>query len=314
MVRTWLSTDAEARNNRICGGGYKTKTGRRPKTHKRRPPQNRLEITLKWFERDYRPTQKQETTRFAVLNEFDQGLRFVHNPTKCTKTKSPSKSSRNHLKLVRTWLWTEAETRNSKICVYQQIWQGSSFCTFGRVMYKTNTLVKFENRKSCCFLLLRRSIIRNFKVISRNEQPGFAVLNEFDQGLRFVHNPTKSTKRRPLQNRLEITSTNVIVDRSRNEKQQDLRFSTNLTRVFVLYITLPKVQNEDPFKIVSKSLQNGSNVILRRSRNKEQQDLKQDLWLSRNFSTASVLYFTRLKVQIKSSWNYSKVGPNSILY
>ena len=31
-------------------------------------------------------------------------------------------------------------------------------------------------------------------------------MNEFDQGLRFVHNPTKSTKRRPPQNRLEITS------------------------------------------------------------------------------------------------------------
>ena len=25
-------------------------------------------------------------------------------------------------------------------------------------------------------------------------------MNKFDQGLRFVHNPTKSTKRRPLQN------------------------------------------------------------------------------------------------------------------
>ena len=67
---------------------------------------------------------------------------------------------------------------------------------------------------------------------------------------------------------------NVIVDRSRNEKQQDLRLSTNLTRVFVLYITLPKVQNEDPFKIVLKSLQNGSNVIVDRSRNKKQHDLR----------------------------------------
>ena len=75
---------------------------------------------------------------------------------------------------------------------------------------------------------------------------------------------------------------NVIVDRSRNEKQQDLRLSTNLTRVFVLYITLPKVQNEDPFKIVLKSLQNGSSMIVDRSRNKEQQDLQQDLRLSRN--------------------------------
>ena len=67
---------------------------------------------------------------------------------------------------------------------------------------------------------------------------------------------------------------NVIVDRSRNKKQQDLRLSTNLTRVFVLYITLPKVQNEDPFKIVLKSLQNGSNMIVDRSRNKKQHDLR----------------------------------------
>ena len=55
------------------------------KSTKRRPPQNRLEITSKWFERDCRPKQKRETTRFAVINKFDQGLRFVHNPTKSTK-------------------------------------------------------------------------------------------------------------------------------------------------------------------------------------------------------------------------------------
>ena len=73
---------------------------------------------------------------------------------------------------------------------------------------------------------------------------------------------------------------NVIVDQSRNEKQQDLRLPTNLTRVFVLYITLPNVQNEDPFKIVLKSLQNGSSMIVDRSRNKEQQDLQQSLRLS----------------------------------
>ena len=75
-------------------------------------------------------------------------------------------------------------------------------------------------------------------------------------------------------NHLKLAGSNVIVDRSRNEKQQDLRLSTNLTRVFVLYITLPKVQNEDPFKIVLKSLQNGSNVIVNRSRNKKQHDLR----------------------------------------
>ena len=32
----------------------------------------------------------------------------------------------------------------------------------------------------------------------------FAVFSEFGQGLRFVQNPTKSTKRRPSENRLEI--------------------------------------------------------------------------------------------------------------
>ena len=173
-------------------------TKRRPKTQKRRPLQNRLEITLKWFERDYRPTQKQETTRFAVLNEFDQGLRFVHNPTKCTKRRP----LQNCLEITSKWFQRDSPPKQKQ----------------GTTRFKTR----------------------------------FAVINEFDQGLRFVYNPTKSTKRRP-------------------------------------------------FKIVSKSLQHGSNVILHRSRNKEQQDLKQDLWLSKNFSTASVLYFTRLKVQIKSS-------------
>ena len=55
------------------------------KSTKRRPLQNRLENTSKWLEHDYRPKQKQETTRFAVINEFDQDLRFVHNPAKSTK-------------------------------------------------------------------------------------------------------------------------------------------------------------------------------------------------------------------------------------
>ena len=50
----------------------------------------------------------------------------------------------------------------------------------------------------------------------------------------------------------------MILDQSRNKGQQDLQLSTNLTRVFVLYITPPKVQNEDPVKIVLKLLENGS--------------------------------------------------------
>ena len=46
---------------------------------------------------------------------------------------------------------------------------------------------------------------------------------------------------------------NMILDQSRNKEQQYLRLSTNLTRVFVLYITLPNVQIQDPSKIVLKS-------------------------------------------------------------
>ena len=40
----------------------------------------------------------------------------------------------------------------------------------------------------------------------KQETTRFVIINEFDQGLCFLQNPTKSTKRRPLQIRLEITS------------------------------------------------------------------------------------------------------------
>ena len=73
---------------------------------------------------DRRRNKKQETTRFAVINEFDQGLRFVHNPTKSTKRRPPQ----NRLEITSKWferdcdrLSTEAERRNNKICGYQQI-------------------------------------------------------------------------------------------------------------------------------------------------------------------------------------------------
>ena len=134
---------------------------------KRRPPQNRLEITLKWFERDYRPTQKQETTRFAVLNEFDQGLRFLHNPTKCTKRRPPQ----NRLEITSNW---------------------------------------FE---------------RDCGPKQKRETARFAFINKFDQGLRFVHNPTKCTKRRPPQNRLEITSNWFERDCGPKQKRETARFA-----------------------------------------------------------------------------------------
>ena len=46
-------------------------------------------------------------------------------------------------------------------------------------------------------------------------------------------------------------------------------------------------KNEDPVKIVLKSLKKGSNMILDQSRNKEQQDLQ----LSTNLTRVFVLYF-----------------------
>ena len=152
--------------------GWVQNEDRRPKTQKRRPPQNRLEITLKWFERDYRPTQKQETIRFAVLNEFDQGLRFVHNPTKCTKRRPPQ----NCLEISSNW---------------------------------------FE---------------RDCGPKQKRETTRFAFINKFDQGLRFVHNPTKSTKRRPLQNRLEITSKWFERDCQSKQKQETTRCAVITTR------------------------------------------------------------------------------------
>ena len=47
----------------------------------------------------------------------------------------------------------------------------------------------------------------------------------------------------------------MILDQRRNKKQQDMRFLLNFTRVFVLYITPPKVQNEDPVNIDGKALE-----------------------------------------------------------
>ena len=117
-------------------------TKRRPNTQKRRPLQNRLEITLKCFKHDYRPTKKQETTRFTVINEFDQGLRFVHNPTKSTKRRP----LQNCLEITSKWFKRDCRPKQKR------------------------------------------------------ETTRFTLINEFDQGLRFVHNHTKNKKRRPLQN------------------------------------------------------------------------------------------------------------------
>jgi len=53
----------------------------------------------------------------------------------------------------------------------------------------------------------------------------------------------------------------MILDQRINKEQQEKQLSTNLTRVFVLYITPTKVQNKDPVNIDRKSLEKGSDVL-----------------------------------------------------
>ena len=95
----------------------------------------------------------------------------------------------------------------------------------------------------------------------KNEDPFKIVLKSLEKGSNMIFDRSRNeeqllvglcTKRRPFKIVLKSlqNGSNMIIDRSRNKEQQDLRLSTNFTRVFVLYITLPKVQNEDPRKIV----------------------------------------------------------------
>ena len=62
-------------------------TKRRPQTQdpKTKTPSKSFWNHLKRLEHNSRPKQKQGATRFVVIDEFDQGLRFVHNPAKSTK-------------------------------------------------------------------------------------------------------------------------------------------------------------------------------------------------------------------------------------
>ena len=165
---------------------------------KRRPLQNCLEITLKWFERDYRPTQKQETTRFAVIHEFDQDLRFVHNPTKSTKQRPPQ----NCLEITSKWFEQDCQPKQkretARFVFINKFDQGLRFVH--------NPTKSTKRRPPQNHLeITSKWLEHDCRPKKKQGTTRFAVINEFDQGLRFVHNPTKCTKRRPLQNRLEIT-------------------------------------------------------------------------------------------------------------
>ena len=94
----------------------------------------------------------------------------------------------------------------------------------------------------------------------------------------------------------------MILDRRINKEQQEKQLSMNLTRVFVLYITPPKVQNEDPVNIDRKSLEKGSDINFYRGRNKEQKDKR----LSTNLTRVFVLYITPRKVQNEDPVNIDR--------
>ena len=91
-------------------------------------------------------------------------------------------------------------------------------------MYKTKTPSKSPRNH------LKKWFERDCRPKKKQETARFAFINKFDQGLRFVHNPTKSTKRRPLQNRLEITSKWFERDCRPKQKQETTRFAVITTR------------------------------------------------------------------------------------
>ena len=101
----------------------------------------------------------------------------------------------------------------------------------------------------------------------------------------------------------------MILDRRINKEQQEKQLSTKLTRVFVLYITPPKVQNKDPVNIDHKLLEKSSDVNFYRGRNKEQKDKR----LATNLTRVVVLYITPTKVQnedpVNIDWKSIKKGP-----
>ena len=227
----WHST---ASRQTLFEAGWVQNEDRRPKTQKRRPLQNRLEITLKWFERDYRPTQKQETTRFAVLNEFDQGLRFVHNPTKCTKRRPPQ----NRLEITSNWF--------ERDCGPKQKRETARFAFIN----KFDKGLRFVHNPTKCtkrrppqhrLEITSKWFERDCRPKQRRETARFAFINKFYQGFRFVHNPCKSTKRRPLQNRLEITSKWFERDCQSKQKQETTRFARyTLSSCYLILCLLSK--------------------------------------------------------------------------
>ena len=104
----------------------------------------------------------------VISRRFRRGLRFVLLVGLCTKRRPWSNLFIN-ANLVAPCFCFDRESCSSLFQVissdFKTISTGSSFCTFGGVMYKTKTLVKFvHKRKSCCslFLLWSRIMFQPF--------------------------------------------------------------------------------------------------------------------------------------------------------
>ena len=171
---------------------------------------------------DYRPTQKRETTRFAFINKFDQGLRFVHITLPKVQNEDPLKIVLKSLKNGSNVIVDQS--RNEK----QQDLRLPTNLTRVFVLYITLPNVQNEDPFKIvltCLEITSKRFELDCRPKQKRKTTRFAFINKFDQGLRFVHNPTKSTKRRPLQNCLEITSKCFERDSPPKQKQGTTRFA-----------------------------------------------------------------------------------------
>ena len=114
-----------------------------------------------------------------------------------------------------------ASVKNHVLAAFKGFWRESSFCRFGRVLYKTKTLAKFvQNRKYYGFLLLLQGRIMfylfssDFKMILKGSSflypPLIMHLNKFINGMAIE--VITCTKKLSLTIRLNLATCNLWVE------------------------------------------------------------------------------------------------------
>ena len=104
---------------------------------------------------------------WEILKTILKGSSFCTFGRVMYKTKTPVKFVDNCKSMCSLFLLRSRIMCEPFESDFKTILKGSSFCTFGRVMYKTKTPVKFaENRIFCCSLF-RGSCLNLFQAISR---------------------------------------------------------------------------------------------------------------------------------------------------